>query len=201
MATVGPFAFATAATSADSIVAWVNADNAKDNNDVYATATLAANTPPSQTGSYSLKVTNANGGSIVPVGSTIIDWTFTVHRKANRAAAATVIDYVVKTLVTAGATGNNKALTNPSTNLWPTTESSQAYTFTNGVDATITATDMNSANFGMVIQVLLQNTEASAVIASIDYIELTNVTYTAGASPSNPRSLGGGVAYQGCMSY
>ena len=203
MATVGPFAPGTMAVESGGGITWVNADNAKVNADgLFASATYPQSTPAMLYHSLFLLARNYNGGAIVPAGATIGTVVFTIYRKANRAAAAYAIDEYVYLNKTSGHTGSNKAYTNTSTDKWPAVSAAaKTYTFTNGTDMSITAADVNSANFGLAFVAGMMNGTETDIIAYVDFVELTQVSYTPAASgrmlrPSdwqgNFRSLTGG---------
>jgi hypothetical protein len=180
----GPFAPGTVVSVAPGNIAWENPNNSKVSDDTYATETYPETPTPALAFSEYLRCTNFNGGSIVPAGSTINSWKFTVHRKSNRAAAAYSIDEEVYTRKSSGQTGSNKARRNPATDKWPTTEAPQEYTFVNGIDAVISDTDMNSTAFGLDFKIGSVPTSTTAVISSVDYVELTEVDYTPPAAAS-----------------
>lgn len=173
MPTAGPVAFGTAADdSAVGTVAWTNVNNAKDDNNVYATFVSSGNAQ-----SHYLKLT-APVSLGIPAGATISGITIDIDRKASLSVSTSenCRDTVVSLLKNSTVTGDNKAVAGTN---WPTAEARATYG---------SATDLwniawNSLDFGTGFGVVLSGTIAdlavTGVTASVDYIRVT-VDYVSG---------------------
>lgn len=176
-------AFGTAADDAAvGTLAWTNPNNAKDNNDVYATA--AAGAGSEQT--HYLKLTAPSALSI-PAGALINGVTVTIHRKGSASVGSTLSarDAVISLVKAGTVQGDNKADT--ATN-WPVIEASVAYGSGTDTWGILLVPGDFSAGFGVVISANINDTAVAGFTASVDYVEVT-VTYTAGYKPPTTQAI------------
>lgn len=159
---IAPSAYATTAgplpggtitdSSATGTVAWVNPNNVKLDDGVFATFTTAAGT--GLTKSHYIEATNL--GFSIPAGATINGIQVDVVRKANVASGAScgttaneICDNVVSLINSSGALiSTNKA----ATTIWPTAVATSSYGNSGDLwSATWAASDINNSNFGVAI--------------------------------------------------
>lgn len=170
--------------SPEVVKTWSNDSYARDgDNDNYTTNQLIGGEFGNYTNTDTLRLTNFNSGSFIPVGATVNGIEVAIHRKASRANndESHVHDYRVQLRKTSGLVGDNKADT---VSVWPTSEAIASYGGATDLwGTTWLDTDVNSANFGVDIIALLVAAAEDFVTASIDYVTIT-VHYTAGAAPA-----------------
>jgi hypothetical protein len=171
-----------AAGSDDSAVgtlAWTNPGNITASDDTYATADTSSNITYV---THYLK--GLTYGFAIPAGATIDGITVIIHRKSSQAGAVRCTKDSRISLVKAGVVETaDKADT---VTKWPTSEGTASYGGAADLwSGTWTATDINDANFGIVVSATLVQTLDSAVHASVDTITIT-IDYT-------PAGTGGGV--------
>lgn len=171
VAATGPSAFGTAADDAAvGATAWANPNNAKDDNNTYATASITGGGQ-----SHYLKLTNPSSLSI-PAGAIIDGITIDIDRKSNLNVSTTenTRDAVVSLVKGGTVQGDNKADTGTN---WPTTESRATYGNSGDLwGVGWTATDFG-ATFGVVLSVNTADLGVVGVVASVDFMQVT-VEYT-----------------------
>lgn len=158
------------------VVAMSNPSNAGTSDNSYVTAVLLL----TQISNY-LMATNFNFN--IPLDATITGVTLSCERSSNTLNGTQ--DSSVRLVKGGVISGNDKA----SASLWPTADAVATYgSSTDLWGLTLTPTDINASNFGVVIN-------AVATLAStlqIDYISLT-VDYTGSNQPGNRiRNMSGG---------
>lgn len=175
MASAGPNAPGTAAT--DTAVGTVEISTPNDvkvSDNARATCTII-----NQGTKYTNYLKATNFGFTIPTGSTINGVTVSIEHYANNASAGFYTQDSVVSLVKGGTvSGNNKADT---TTKWPAaTDTTVTY---GGVSdlwgLALSAEDINSSTFGMVLSAKLVTSGKGSAQASIDFISIT-VTYTEG---------------------
>ncbi|MBA7678065.1 hypothetical protein ES703_86336 [subsurface metagenome] len=142
---------------------WANVNNAKISNNVYSTSYITA-----LAYTHYLKATNF--GFSIPAGSTIDGIVVGIEYKANNPY---VMDNVISLVVGGAVSGDNKK----SFFSWPSSDLYRNYGAS--IDTwglTLTAADINAADFGMVVQAYSTNRYIDS-IASVDHIRIT-VYYT-----------------------
>jgi hypothetical protein len=175
MASSGPNAPGTLADDASvGTRLWQNPTNAASSNNIYSTVASAGVT----TTSHYLSATNF--GFSIPSGATIDGVVVEYERKANRAnALEQVVDATVKLVIGGSVVGTNKN----SATRWPTAEA--FFTYGSSSDLwgnTITQSDVNSSNFGVVLNVTITNNgKLPSIVGSVDFVRMT-IYYTTGAS-------------------
>lgn len=165
---VGPSSPGTTVDDATvGTLAWANPNNAQASDGVFATASHAGLTT-----SHYLKATNF--GFSIPAGATITGILAEIQKQTDTLGDGKDITVkIVKSDGTLGAT--NKALATA----WPTTEAYSSYGSSSDLwGETWASTDINNANFGIVISESSNDTGGS--VESIDHIRIT-VYYTLGS--------------------
>lgn len=159
-------------------VAWTNPNNAKVSDNVYAVA--ASHITPT---THYLKATNF--GFTIPVGATINGILAEFERKGSSASGSYNADSAIKIVKSDGIIGT----TNKSTGAtWSETESYISFGGTTDLwGETWTYTDINDADFGVVISAILDVNDKypPTSVASVDHIRIT-VYYTE-ATPSQSK--------------
>lgn len=165
--------------SAVGTLTWVNPTFAYTSNSQYATASVASSTADT----HYLHFDTFN--MAIPAWSTINGITVKVIRKAsiNNGATEYVRDTRISLVDSSGAvvaankgvTATNWLITNVTVNYGGATDLWGALW---GV------ADINSNNFGVVVEARIKSGGLTARIASIDYVEIT-VDYTAGSAPAS----------------
>ena len=162
--------------------AWVNPDYMKT-----ADGNVSTNAMRYTNVGMSDAVFLTNFNFSIPTGSTINGIKVEINRKYQ--VANYVQDYYVKLIKAGSPIGNNKA----SASLWPS--SLNVATYGNSTDlwgSTWTASDINSSNFGVMVQTSLSN--AFNATAAIDYVRVT-ISYTAGATTQSGSLMLLGVGF------
>ena len=167
--TVGPNSPGTGANvTGQGTDAWSTPTNIYTANNSYATVSLAKNV-------ISNYLRASNFGFSIPANATILGITVNIERKSSGAGMR---DNVVSLVNGAGAVvGNNNAFS-PTNNTgnWPTTEAAAAYGgAADNWNASLTAADINSSNFGVVLAT--KNSNNTTRTASVDYFTIS-VTYS-----------------------
>lgn len=147
--------------SAVGTVAWSNPSNATSDNGVYATASSDGATV-----SHYLKATNF--GFTIPVGATIKGILAEIDKKKG---SGTTKDSEVKIVKADGSVGTtNKADT---VSNWPLSDTYISHGSSSDLwGETWTVTDINDADFGVVVSVSQSSSPAPAT-ASVDHIRIT----------------------------
>jgi hypothetical protein len=163
--------------------AWNNPTNAASSDNVYTTSQCAF---PTCTSQY-LKATNF--GFSFAMGDTIDGIVVEFERKASaNAPTRYILDSTVKLVIGGSVVGTNKN----SITKWSTTEA--FFTYGGAADLwgnTITPTDVNSSNFGVVLSVSLTDTgKIPNMTASVDYIRITVYYTTGGGGGGSVSKLG-----------
>lgn len=166
--------------------AWTNPTNAASSNNVYSTISSTGVT----TTSHYLSATNF--GFSIPSGATIDGVVVEYERKASKAnALEQVVDATVKLVIGGSIVGTNKN----SATRWSTTEA--FFTYGSSSDLwgnTITQSDVNSSNFGVVLNVTITNNGKLPTIGgSVDFVRMT-IYYTAGTSTAISKVINVGYA-------
>jgi hypothetical protein len=172
MASVGPYDPGTVVDdSAVGTRTWSNPDYAKSNDGSYAYTTC----PSSIRYSHYLKATNF--GFSIPSGATIDGIKVEIDRK--RDSSSSVLDYVIKLVIGGSVTGSNYAVT--WTN-WPTSDAYASYGGSSDKwGLTPTVSQINSSDFGVVLQVEMEPPPMTTAYAYVDHIRIT-VYYTEGST-------------------
>jgi hypothetical protein len=158
--------------SAVGSLAWTNPDNAKIPDAVYATASNANYGRLEYT--HYLKATNF--GFSIPLDQAIVGILVEIKRKANyNEAFWYAYSYLVKLVKGGTVQGDNKG----NTDHWPTTNTFASHGgATDKWGLSLTPSDINSLNFGVVLQATLYSeTNALTLVASVDGFKIT-VYYT-----------------------
>jgi len=158
--------------------AWKDPTYAKASDNKYATVSP---TPLSGFSHY-LKATNF--GFSIPSGATINGIKVEIERHANyNTGSLWVKDWKVYLLKNGNVVGDNKADT--STN-WPTSDAYKSYGGSSDLWGTSwTASDINNANFGVVLAVQMASGVVPPPTAYVDHIRIT-VYYTPGGDTTPP---------------
>jgi hypothetical protein len=146
---------------------WTTPTNVKNSDNAYATYNVAA-----RGNSSALSITNF--GFAVPTTSQILGVTATIERKGATSGDLKFADvYIIKGGVATG-TDQVSSWFEPTFN---STDSTATYGSSTSLwGTTLTAANVNASNFG--IYLIVNNTDSSAHVASIDQVTL-NVYYTA----------------------
>ncbi|NLH78488.1 MAG: hypothetical protein GX465_15765 [Acidobacteria bacterium] len=181
MTTAGPNSPGTMARVSDGgAVAWSNWDDAKTSDNAYATALIASGDATT----WILQATNF--GFAIPTGATINGVAVSVERRAISSTGSYVVDHTIKLYKGGVLSGDNKADT---TTKWPTSDGSVSYGGAADLfGITLTADDVNAADFGVGLKSRLVRSGKGLTYAYVDHITIT-VTYTegGGAPASVPR--------------
>ena len=152
-------------------VAWNNPTSIYTSDNSISTTTLASTI----TSNY---LRASNFGFSIPANATILGVTVNIERSADRSG---IRDNVISLVNSSGTiVGNNKAITSIN---WPTTEDVATYGgVTDNWNASLTAADINSSNFGVVLAVYNSHTSKIRT-ANVDHITIS-VTFVI-PPPSN----------------
>lgn len=143
-------------------IIWLNPDNAKVSDAVYATINGAQNSI-----SHYLKATNF--GFSIPIDATISGITVEIQKQKG-AVDGDSTDNSVKLVKGGVISGNDKADT---VNPWPSTEAYTTYGSSSDIwGLTLSPADINASNFGVVISGKITNADISTD-GSIDHIRIT----------------------------
>lgn len=172
MASEGPNSPGTLANVVTAGWVWINPGNAATSNNSYALV-LGSSGPQD---SDQLQATNF--GFSIPAGATINGVVVEIERNTNANSGNTVRDLTVRLVKGGTVTGDNKADTGTN---WPGSDTIKSYGGASDLwGATLTASDVNASNFGVVLAVR-QNIVAPKAFSTafVDHIRIT-VHYTEG---------------------
>lgn len=152
---------------------WGSLSNAGASDNTYAFSSYGGGL--SLTESDQLKATNF--GFSIPGGATINGVVVEIEKKVSSAAFNTK-DKTVQLVKGGTASGNNKA----SASVWPTSDAYSTYGSSSDLwGLTLTDSDINASNFGVIVTIQSDGTGKSSYAAYVDHIRIT-VYYTAGSS-------------------
>lgn len=166
-----------ASDSSIGTVAWVNPDNAKVSDNVYATASMTSGFP---TESYSRYLKLTNFGFSIPTDSSIVGVQVSVECKG---ASGDILDYVVKLVKGGVVVGDNEARPDVEDNaVWPDMDEAILYPASGSEEdlwgISLSPSDVNASDFGVVIS--CKNVSSSTRLASVDYVSITVYALAAG---------------------